>query len=105
MHDILYYPELIDAIGSSVGPINGIANLIVYPNKVGKYKYYDDEGTFTINPDATVTASPADNPLPYTHPLPQFIHGKTMFKYRPGQAPVMFVPRREVEIAENTYFV
>ncbi len=82
MHDILYYPELIDAIGSSVGPINGIANLIVYPNKVGKYKYYDDEGTFTINADATVTACPADNPLPYTHPLPQFIHGKTMFKYR-----------------------
>jgi hypothetical protein len=28
-----------------------------------------------------------------------------MFKYRPGQAPVLFVPRREVEIAENTFFV
>lgn len=93
LHDVLYYPDVLEGLIHSQGNIDGVANLILYPKKAGVYKYAGDEGTFEITNSGTVIAKPAGNPSIYVHPVPRFELGQSHYVIREHEKDfLVFVP-------------
>jgi len=69
LNDVMYYPDVIEGLRNTTGPIEGMSNMIVYPHKAGVYKYHDKEGKYTVTKDGFVISIPEGNPSKYTHPL------------------------------------
>jgi len=105
LNDCLYYRDILEGLRNTRGPIEGRANMIVYPHQAGTYSYLDGEGTFTVSPDGRVVSRPRDNPTVYEHPIQCWERSQTFSLLRVDGSYLCFVPEAEVDVGGGAYFV
>jgi hypothetical protein len=105
LNDVHYHPGIMDAFRHSVGEIRALVTGIYYTPRAGTFSYFDDEGTYTINDNGTMSSLVNGNTKPYTHDVPTLTRGSTNILIRNDHTFLSFEPISETQIGPDAWFI
>lgn len=78
--------------------------MICYPKKVGRYSYFENEGSFEVTKDGTVISRPNGNASAYEHPIQEHAANTNFVYTRDRGDYVHFVALKCDEIGPDCYY-